>query len=530
MSYIYMKKCIGRYALALILFWVVSTAIGQPITHSRLRFSHRYRPEASAPTSDNCLIICGYSEVPVPVGLLEKIDHTGKAVWFRNIIADSLRQALYFYSVKVLRDESIIVGAILNNETPVLLKFSFDGTLLWDRVYTCAQSPSLMDVCPTSDGGIAAIALRTIFKTDSTGNLLWARSIAPNPLVALSTCYSISESQDSSLLLCGISQLPQIRGTPIQELGLLLGVSQQGTLLRSASYRATGGSVRFYSSVGIADGTTGIRGIFISDGLTQSPLLVKCDNINNIQWANKVEFFSDDEMVAIAAKDSTIVCLTSDAQGTGIPPMLHLFAADMYGDVTHVAELPNVSTSVGAVSGFAQEPLYGAVVISGDSVSGIAADFYSFDSVLRGCNINATLCISNPLPLVDTLLAPSLIPVTVSLDSLVITDTMPQAYYIQFCITNEVEESFIKKDLLVYPNPVTVPSVITIEVPLFSTSCQLILRDLTGREVYRTHREAASSGEQIQIPTTGLASGVYTVELIDASSFANVWRGKVVIE
>ncbi len=61
---------------------------------------------------------------------------------------------------------------------------------------------------------------------------------------------------------------------------------------------------------------------------------------------------------------------------------------------------------------------------------------------------------------------------------------------------------------------------------VLSEPLTVILRDIAGKMIY-TQKYV---GNDIQIPTTGLASGIYFIELQDANSFATIWRAKVVVE
>src|SRR6185295_10544868 len=80
------------------------------------------------------------------------------------------------------------------------------------------------------------------------------------------------------------------------------------------------------------------------------------------------------------------------------------------------------------------------------------------------------------------------------------------------------------------PNPVSRSSYITVHgIQVASEYCTIMLRNLTGRVVYQSNK-ALESSEELRIPTTGLASGIYIVELADANSFTTLWRGKVVVE
>ncbi len=83
---------------------------------------------------------------------------------------------------------------------------------------------------------------------------------------------------------------------------------------------------------------------------------------------------------------------------------------------------------------------------------------------------------------------------------------------------------------------VTLKNVVQINEPLHlrlsdipQGDYRLSLCTINGNTVYQERRDIQGP-EEISIPTTGLVSSIYFIELQDANSFATVWRGKVVIE
>ncbi len=93
-----------------------------------------------------------------------------------------------------------------------------------------------------------------------------------------------------------------------------------------------------------------------------------------------------------------------------------------------------------------------------------------------------------------------------------------------------LSETGAEQLLTVTPNPANRSGGITIHAPLDEhKEYRLILRSMMGANIAE-QQLPAGSGHDIRLSISGLASGLYFVELADANSFATLWRGKVVVE
>ena len=98
-----------------------------------------------------------------------------------------------------------------------------------------------------------------------------------------------------------------------------------------------------------------------------------------------------------------------------------------------------------------------------------------------------------------------------------------------FCTYGSVEPSNGISLVSLYPNPITQtePSLnISVDYPVAGEK-YLRLCDVFGKEVY-SKKVPGTIEEILSIPMSDLSNGIYTVELLDANTFASVWRGKVV--
>jgi hypothetical protein len=81
-----------------------------------------------------------------------------------------------------------------------------------------------------------------------------------------------------------------------------------------------------------------------------------------------------------------------------------------------------------------------------------------------------------------------------------------------------------------FPNPLTENATLNVKtaIVLLPGSYELSVRNALGKQVYSEKRYLTGTEQQLTISISDLPSGIYTVELLDANTFASVWCGKIV--
>lgn len=201
---------------------------------------------AAAETSDGGYAIGGTSISYTAGGnsdaYLAKINSTGTLLWSMTIGGN---QADHVVDVEEADNGDLIWALVsrsfgLGTRTAHLVRTTANGVLVWEKIYDGPLQESFNDIDLTSDGGIIA-AGRTdswgnvgatsfyIVKTDSAGNLAWARTIGGTQLDRAAT---VEQTTDGGYFVSGPAESVSNGGIDI--LGVKL--DAQGNLDWARSY------------------------------------------------------------------------------------------------------------------------------------------------------------------------------------------------------------------------------------------------------------------------------------------------------
>jgi hypothetical protein len=314
----------------------------------------------------------------------------------------------------------------------------------------------------------------------------------------------------------------------------IIHLAANGSLIGQSVYTMPDGDLTPTSLVQITNGDIMLGAVVTLSTTEQVPTVMRLTEAGTMKWAKSYNFFSMESLLnLLPLPTGDVVGLTAAQEPT--LQSLHLSIIDTAGTLTDVREFSTRSsytaTMVRGTGLGAPFTVLSRIAESGDTAPHI--DITTLSSSLTGCNVAPVLAVTNTSDFFDTSLVFKYTSNTIATDSLpVILEpvTFRQTWLCAHGV-DEVHEAEPPRSLPIFPNPALPNTYINVDVPILTQGMyELVMRDLTGREVYHTRKGTIASGEQIQLPTTGLASGVYTIELVDASSFANMWRGKVVVE
>ncbi len=469
-------------------------------------------------------------------GFVYKSDSTGALLWSKQISFGKDEVAPSWVTME--DNGTILISGYTQDdnliEHPIIICLNSDGNIRWSAAYATPFNCAFSRHCRTHDGGIAIIGRTAgdsvgnsfssgiIIKTDSIGNPLWAID-AVYPTVNGPAFRAVLEKNDSTIVVgANFFVLTSTR------MGLYE-VSSKGALRGSGLFHITNNSTVLTT---ITRSSTGDMwgGGFISITGIRTPVIFHITDSLSGDRASILTTFSGAWITDLIAGLNGNMIGVLPAQQELTDPVT-LCTIDSQGTVQNVITLPDrlSSQSRGCRLGTDKEKYFLSTFLT-DVFNQESMDISTVVGPLQACNSLPTLISRSPVSMSDTILKLSWVPVT-AIKQEVTFSISPVALSSESVCGNESIAETARQQPRIVSNPVYNHSFVGLRVSdLAEQGAIVILRDVTGREVYRTHREAASSGEQIQIPTAGLASGVYTVELLDANSFANVWRGKVVVE
>ncbi len=506
---------------------------------------------SSAAMADASIITCGYYNDTRTDGLLLKTDSLGKMQW--ALMCTNPNWQTIFNSVTLSSDATVIVTGSQYDSTgtimPLVCCVSADGKLLWSRQYHSDLNWQSISHCATSDGGIVQtlIALKTdstqathyvtaVLKIDRSGEPLWCYDLHHSANYE-SVNYQIIECRDSSLALTGyVRDINDVKVPAISSflLGFLrleqTGIPRSEVLLQSVDQNINPSSL-----IQTSDGGFIIGAVMNNSNpfeATQSTLAVRLDPAGQWKWANTFNFFTSERLQQLAQLPSGDILSLSISQSEGANAV-HLSTFDISGTLTSVTALMNrQSSGASIVHTTSQSTPYTVLstVTAGGNIA-LYLDITTLTSSFAGCGVTQTLGTGAPVALSDTTLEFRYSPVTFTSDSNACTAVATSFYQSLLCSTiiDDVTASPEAAPYSVSPNPVRHHGILTLNVgEALKAGSEIILRDLTGREVYRSIAE--SGAHSLQIPTGNLPAGVYSIEVVQGTDYSERWRQKIVLE
>lgn len=114
--------------------------------------------------------------------------------------------------------------------------------------------------------------------------------------------------------------------------------------------------------------------------------------------------------------------------------------------------------------------------------------------------------------------------------SYTITDTQVTQYDLCSISSEVLSTTDIQQPAIPFPNPIFSNQEVAVALPEGTPTGNYLIsvRNIVGREVFQNQIHLSGTSKSITIATVDLPVGTYTIELLDANTFASVWRGKVV--
>ncbi len=523
----------------------VKSVGAQEVFERRIYPDSRYWINSSTVSPDSCVISSGWAEDSTSDMIVQKTDINGGARWiYRYHISNAQMQG---QSVMVLPSGDIRISASVRLTPtlsfPILLALDREGTIQWCKEYRLGFGVTMGSGCVFRNNTIVltgAIALNPdaitrasglALNIDSTGTPLWCYSYHRSQQSNWQTFYTAAINKaDSAVVLSGYSAFDSA-GRNTFHVFELMQLRPNGIPNYYTTYNFHD---LFFQKVNIV-ATRNNGAVAAADvGSTNTLSTIGLAQVNEVcqfGWAVKIALLSVARLVTTTASFTSGILAVSTSNNHLRDSLWHIISIDKDGHIPTVIELKNRAEPLTICPIDIVPPRYQVISLFDHPTTPYIA-ISSFTSALEGCDSRETLCIFDTISCsIDT---SNVLYDVAAIQTVPLSLLRAPIQWKEETIceeSREVTSSLGTSVLAIYPNPAE-GGVIRVKTPsnITGASVVIILRDLTGREVYRTHREAATPGEQIQIPTAGLASGVYTVELLDANSFANVWRGKVVVE
>jgi hypothetical protein len=448
---------------------IVRTDIeGSPIWSARLSGTKDDELTGITTTDDGSYIVVGntFSSPLDPTHtdiLVMKVDDGGFVYWSKTLGGNNTDRA---HSVIRSGDGSYIVfGSTLSYgtaaESGLIMKIDDLGNQIWTSISSTNASNVFYSGARTPDGGFVAAGSTTgsngqdhyITKTDSTGNILWSQTHSGNGDEYLS---DITNSASGGFIACG-KTTPGGAGNADM---CVLALDANGGIVWQFTYGSAeddqANSVRQLSNGNILTG--GTTNIGTSSQVINQASILMLDSTGTILWSNT---YGD---ISVNSYGTSVL----DAQdGFAIAGTSELF--DPPGDFYLV------KTDLSGESGCYNNP----VVFQRNS-----------GSLASSSGANDTLGIIDEF--------------STTLNPVTFTNQFSQS-----CFTVGMETLTDIERFNIFPNPAK--DYITLKLAGISKSGEIIIRDITGREI---QSQAISGSNQIRIPVHKLSSGMYFVNLI----------------
>lgn len=251
---------------------------------------------AARQTLDGGYIISGESQ---GAACLIKTDLDGNIIWSK-----AFNTFYEGYSVKQTADSGyIFTGYFYNNlsfgQDIYLIKTDENGDILWSKSYGGnSQDDKAYSVLQSTDGGYAITGTTASFgagnmdvfliKTDSNGDILWARTFGGT---GNDLSYSIEQTDDGGYIISGSTTSFGIGSIAVY----LIKTDSNGNLIWTKSFESANG-VRSKSVQKTLDGGYIIAGSHYSLALSGYDIfLIKTDSIGNSLWTRTFGGINDDQ-------------------------------------------------------------------------------------------------------------------------------------------------------------------------------------------------------------------------------------------
>ncbi len=537
--------------LSLCLLPGIEDSLAQPVFQRRIFGTDTFSILSQTVLPDNSVVYCGYSIASfagsTQKGMVIKIDSKGVIEWMRKLECPIAKTAISAYAIVTAPDGSVVLTGQLNDSTPmqktILANITAAGQLRWAYSYDLGLPASTGSLCSTRDGGYCILgALNAAtpkdnfryvgfqLKTDSLGHLDWCHT-TDFPDAIQSSFYRMYESQDSILTAVGYVLVFPDSTNPMTELLSMLQLHPDGTVKRQSLWHSPDHNLEARTLLQMPDGAFIIGGATASVDGSLSGLLVKVKDGPLPEWSSKYSFFTNSTICSLAPKaDGTFLGLSVEEKSNG--DNAGICVVDESGTMLSAMQMQGRAAFDGSLTILNGQSGYVITTMIGtDSTVRSHLDISTMTPSLQGCAITPALGAVQELPLKDTVLNFSYNQCSIQRDTLplIVTSEVLDTALVCQEIFNAVASTNVEQQFQVYPNPVSAGTPVTISYN-WSGNDELLLRDLSGRELYRTHAQAGSMGQELRLPTANLPAGVYYIEVLEAGAGGHHWQEKIVIK
>jgi len=266
---------------------------------------------------------------------LIKTNSTGDTLWTKTLGGSALDEGI---SAQQTNDGGyIIAGTTLSfsvgNYSAYLNKIDANGNVLWAKTYSTSGSEEVHQMQLTDDGGYIiaggifigpTITLSSIFKTNSSGDFLWAKNYSNGG------SNSVQETTDKGYILTGSEG----------NLAFLIRTDSVGDTIWTKSFQG----LNNYANGSFVQQTTDngfiVAGSTHKFGAGDPVYLIKTDSNGNSCIQN---YFSTTITTPVYTVNNA-VSLTSHGGITGNPATINNFGGDIFDICSHVGIEPNIKS------------------------------------------------------------------------------------------------------------------------------------------------------------------------------------------
>jgi len=535
-----MKKT-KRCVVLILLLLVFKTGLAQNRFHHLIGGSDHERAQTVFNTFDNGYIVNGAS-FSFGIGdvdaLLIKTDSLGQILWskaYGTTVYDNSEFAIE------ASDHGIVCSGRSNVQTgfpssAIIFKTDSSGNLLWTKSFGGLGNDNLVHIIETSDHGFAATGRSQsltsgandilLVRTDANGDTIFTRSYGTSKE---EEGLNVIQLPDNGFLIAG-RQITFPSGISTSD-GLLIRTDSSGNLLWSKLY---GDSMwdEFSALRMTPDSGYIVTGSTISFGSGEFDiLLMKTDRAGDVQWSKVFGGRKTDASYDIHIDSDQSFVLSGYTESLGHSHIMgndssniFLLKTDSTGDITWMETYGDGLQDEGFRSAQADD--------GGYLIPGFTTNYLFNDSTqmifIKTDNLGYSGCHEQRVQPVDSFVVMPYLDVFLNqlsgivLSAVTLTQTSFVPDHDDACLFASLENDELKSALDIYPNPFE--NFIRISLPEnYSIGGELTISDLLGKVIIS---EKIISTECI-IRTDILESGVYVVSLVNSVESV---KGKLILK
>ncbi len=293
-----MKTLLQRILLAIVLSTII-TSLGKAQTPFQRVYSHYLIFTAVQQTTDGGNILVGRTSATANFVL--KLNANANTMWSKTL---TTTDALQLKCVQQTSDGGFIAAGTLTNATTLksriyMARLNNIGDTLWTKTYGGTMVDAANSVKQTTDGGFivggstnsygSGITSVYVIKTDSDGNISWAKTYGSPVTNSTQFCNDIQKTSDGGYILTGTSGY-----TTTKEI-LVIKLNAAGdTLWTRGFYQVTGGitptSPIGKSIIQTTDGGYLVLGTSEQGSFFSQASIIKLNSSGNPTWNNAFVF------------------------------------------------------------------------------------------------------------------------------------------------------------------------------------------------------------------------------------------------